>query len=139
MPHSLRSRFLLLSLACVVCWSCDDPVAPSLAAQVYSVVSVDGHALPTDLPVQGRGSCPFRVLHRSEFAFGADATFEQRFWFSLDPAEQPAVYRSSFVQRGWSIYLADGAGSGDLRRGSLRLQVPPTQICASLTWEAVLK
>ena len=135
----LRKLFLALGSASVLCLGCAETVAPSLALSAYRVISVDGESLPTELPVQRRSGCGPSVLYRSEFAFGADATFEQRFWFSADAAEQPAVFRTSFVQKGTRIELSDGAGSGRLEHGTLRLDLPATQICASMTWTAVLK
>ena len=130
-------RFMRPVLALAFCAACSETVVPSLASTVYRVVAVDGEALPAGVPVQQRAGCDVGVLHRSEFAFGVDSTFEQRFWFSADPNEQPAVFRTSFVQKGTRILVSEGAGSGSLRGESLRLQLPPTQICASLTWEAV--
>jgi len=132
-------RFLSTAFALALLAACDETTAPILASNVYGVVTVDNKALPTDVPIQRRAGCDVGVLQRSEFAFGADAMFEQRFWFTSDPSEPPAVFRTSFVQHGSQVLLADGAGSGTIRGDILRLEMPPTQICASMTWEAVLK
>lgn len=134
-----RGHKVIVALIVTFCLGCNDPVAPSLAPGVYPVFSVDGRALPTTLPVMGRGNCVVRTLYRSAFSFGADSIFEQRFWFTTDPTEQPAIYRSSYIQRGTKIEISEGAGSGSFRRGTLRIEMPVTQICDALTWEAELR
>jgi len=132
-------RFISSVVAVVILVACVETVAPTLASNVYRVVSLDGKALPTNVSVFLRAGCGAGVLHRSEFAFGSDSMLEQRFWFTSDPSEQPAVYRTSFVQHGHRIWLSDGAGTGTVDGGSLRLNMPPTQICGSTSWDAVLR
>ena len=134
----MRSRLLCIVVVASG-FACENAVAPSLAPSVYRIVEVDGRALPTELPVMGRGGCTVRTLYRSEFAFGLDSTFEQRFWFSPDSGAHPAIYRTSYVQRGLSLEISEGAGQGSFRRGSLRIDMPTTQICEALTWEAELR
>ena len=133
-----RKYFAVLFISALYS-ACSDPLSASLAPGVYPVITVDGRPLPAELPVMGRGSCSLRTLYRSEFAFGLDSTFEQRFWFSADPSEKPAVFRTSYVQRGTSIEISEGSGTGSFRLGTLRIEMPITQICESLTWEAVLR
>jgi hypothetical protein len=78
------------------------------------------------------------LLQRSTFTFASDAAFEQRFWFTTDGAEQPAIYRSSYVQRArGSLDLEEGGGHGYFRGATLVRQLAPTLVCARSKWEAV--
>lgn len=110
----------------------------SVAGRTFEVVAVEGSRLPTAILVTGRGACSAVMVFRAELDFGVDGAFEQRLWYSSEPAANPAVFRTAYTQDSdGRVHIEGNGGSGSLRGDTLAFTLDPGLVCERYRWTAV--
>lgn len=138
-----RNWRLRLGVLILLAQSCAESTGTppiSVAGRTFEVVAVGESRLPTPILITGRATCAPVMVYRAELGFGVDGAFEQRLWYSSEPAAQPATFKTAYKQGSdGRVQIEDNGGSGSLRGDTLALTLEPGLVCARYRWTAVAR